>query len=115
MNGVPVLVEAITSLMVAVVSLLVAPATPASAKSWDAPHILARGDRFEIWSGSAPKPIFFRGVNLGAGAPGRLPGGVAFTKADYRRHLGFARDLHANPIRVQSLHPPAFFHAVRGG
>ncbi len=118
MNGVPVLVEAITSLMVAVVSLLVAPAPPASAspagaRAGDAPRILARGDRFEVWSGSTAKPIFFRGVNLGAGAPGRFPGEFAFTKADYRRYLKFARDLHANAIRVYALHPPAFYEALR--
>ena len=112
------LVKAITSLLVAVVSLVVAPACASpdgtrTVGSRDAPHILARGDGFELSIGSTAKPIFFRGVNLGAGAPGRFPGEFAFTKADYRRYLEFARNLHANAVRVYALHPPAFYQALR--
>lgn len=75
--------------------------------------IRARGDRFELVRGNASQPVFFRGVNLGAGAPGHFPGEFAFTKEDYRRYIRFARDLHANAIRVYALHPPAFYEALR--
>src|SRR5512146_228286 len=76
-------------------------------------YVRAAGDRFEIVSAGVARPVFFRGVNLGAGAPGRFPGEFAFTKDDYRRYLRFARDLHANAIRLYALHPPAFYQALR--
>ena len=78
-----------------------------------ATHIRTRGDRFEIVSGGVARPITIRGVNLGAGAPGHFPGEFAFTRDDYRRYLRFARELHANAIRVYTLHPPAFYQALR--
>jgi hypothetical protein len=78
-----------------------------------ATHIRTRGDRFEIVSGGVARPITIRGVNLGAGAPGHFPGEFAFTRDDYRRYLRFARELHANAIRVYTLHPPAFYEALR--
>src|SRR5512140_1229682 len=75
-------------------------------------YVRAAGDRFEIVSAGVARPVFFRGVNLGAGAPGRFPGEFAFTKEDYRRYIRFARDLHANAIRLYALHPPAFYQAL---
>ena len=78
-----------------------------------ATHLRTRGDRFEIVSGGVARPITIRGVNLGAGAPGHFPGEFAFTRDDYRRYLRFARELHANAIRVYTLHPPAFYEALR--
>jgi hypothetical protein len=77
------------------------------------PFVRARGDRFEIVSGDDSRPVFIRGMNLGAGAPGHFPGEFAFTKDDYRRYLRFARELRANAIRVYALHPPAFYHALK--
>jgi len=77
------------------------------------PFVRARGDEFEIVTGDASRPMFVRGVNLGAGAPGRFPGEFAFGKEDYRRYLRFARELKANAIRVYALHPPAFYEALQ--
>ncbi len=57
--------------------------------------------------------MFVRGINLGAGTPGHFPGEFAITKDDYTRWIRFARDLHANAIRVYALHPPAFYQALR--
>ncbi len=99
----------------------VVPATPASetplsleaASALLSTHIRTRGDRFEIVSGGVARPITIRGVNMGAGAPGHFPGEFAFTREDYRRYLGFARELNANAIRVYTLHPPAFYEALR--
>ncbi len=104
------------SILIAIASW--APATPPAkagpvARPTSAPHIRARGDRFELVRGAEARPIFFRGVNLGAGAPGHFPGEFAFTKDDYRRYIRFARGLHANAIRVYALHPPAFYQALR--
>lgn len=89
-----------------------AAATPASPAA-EPTHIRTRGDRFEIVEGGMGRPITFRGVNLGAGAPGHFPGEFAFSKDDYRRLLTFARSLNANAIRLYTLHPPAFYAALR--
>jgi len=79
----------------------------------DPPYVRARGDRFELIANGAAVPITFRGVNLGAGTPGHFPGEFALTRDDYVRYLRFARDLHANAVRVYTLHPPAFYQALR--
>lgn len=76
-------------------------------------YVRAHGDRFEVVSGATARPLFIRGVNLGAGSPGHFPGEFAITKSDYRRWLGFARSLHANAVRVYALHPPDFYQALR--
>ncbi|HXF58211.1 MAG TPA: hypothetical protein VN539_00130 [Candidatus Saccharimonadales bacterium] len=73
----------------------------------------ARGDRFEVVAGTTVRPMFIRGVNLGAAPPGHFPGEFAITKADYVRWLRFARTLHANAIRVYALHPPEFYQALK--
>ena len=98
-------------------------ATPESTPR-TAPYILARGDRFSLVRprGAARRgrpradsasAIFFRGVNLGAGTPGHFPGEFAIGYEDYRRWIRFARELHANAIRVYALHPPDFYRALR--
>jgi hypothetical protein len=75
--------------------------------------IVAQGDRFQLVTPVGSRPIFFRGLNLGAAPPGHFPGEFAISKDDYRRWLRFARSLHANSIRVYALHPPAFYEALR--
>ncbi|MBI4364208.1 MAG: hypothetical protein HY568_02155, partial [Candidatus Latescibacteria bacterium] len=64
-------------------------------------------------SGGNARPLFIRGVNLGAGPAGHFPGEFAITKADYRRWLRFLRSLYANAVRVYALHPPEFYEALR--
>ena len=78
-----------------------------------ASYVRTRGDGFEVVSAGVARPIVFRGVNLGAGAPGHFPGEFAFTKDDYRRYLRFAHELRANAIRIYALHPPSFYEALR--
>jgi len=75
--------------------------------------VRARGDRFEVVAGTAVRPMFIRGVNLGAAPPGHFPGEFAITKADYVRWLRFTRTLHANAIRVYALHPPELYQALK--
>src|SRR5688572_910605 len=105
----PLATDAILSILIALATWAVPPAEASSV----APYVRARGDRFELVQGAVARPIFFRGLNLGAGAPGHFPGEFAFTKDDYRRYLRFARELRANAIRVYALHPPAFYQALR--
>lgn len=89
-------------------------ATPApAAAAGDRPLLRARGDRFELLRRDGVRPVFLRGINLGAGTPGHFPGEFAIARDDYARWLRFARTLHANAIRVYALHPPAFYEALR--
>ena len=74
--------------------------------------IRARGEQFEIITRNDARTVFLRGINLGAAPPGHFPGEFAISKADYVRWLRFARDLHANAIRVYALHPPEFYQAL---
>jgi hypothetical protein len=98
-----------TFLMLAVaVSLFTTPPIPSAP-----PVIRSSGDHFEIVVEGVARPIFFRGVNIGAGSPGHFPGEFAFSKEDYRRYLRFASELHANAVRVYTLHPPSFYEALR--
>lgn len=76
-------------------------------------YVRARGDRFEVVAGPGARPMFIRGVNLGAAPPGHFPGEFAITKADYLRWLRFARGLHANAVRVYALHPPELYQALK--
>jgi hypothetical protein len=86
---------------------------PEDPASPEPPYVRTHGDRFEVVSDGVAVPITFRGVNLGAGVPGHFPGEFAFTRDDYTRYLRLARDLHANAVRVYTLHPPAFYQALR--
>jgi hypothetical protein len=74
--------------------------------------IRTNGDRFEIATPNGERSIFFHGVNLGAGTPGHFPGEFAMTPEDYRRWLRFLHRIHANSIRVYTLHPPSFYRAL---
>jgi hypothetical protein len=85
----------------------------ASAPPHAGAYVRARGDRFEVVRAGKATPVFFRGINLGAGTPGHFPGEFAIRLDDYRRWLRFARTLHANAIRVYALHPPDFYRALR--
>ncbi len=105
--------SAIGVIVCAVLAGAVGPAGAAAPAAGEVPYIRTAGERFELVRDGEATPIVFRGVNLGAGAPGHFPGEFAFTADDYRRHLRFARDLHANAVRVYTLHPPAFYEALR--
>jgi hypothetical protein len=73
----------------------------------------ARGDRFEIGdaAGSSWRPFFVKGVNLAIAKPGRFPGELAATYADYARWLQDIADLNCNTVRLYTLHFPAFYQA----
>lgn len=125
----PISIETLLSILIAAASWLAAPADAAPARGpkprataaasnprptkVDSGYVRAAGERFEIVRGGVAHPIFFRGVNLGAGAPGHFPGEFAFTLEDYRRYIRFARELHANAIRLYAVHPPSFYQALR--
>jgi hypothetical protein len=56
--------------------------------------------------------LFCAGVNLGSTVPGRQPGEVAATRADYDRWLTGIGDLGARVIRIYTILRPAFYDAL---
>jgi hypothetical protein len=57
-------------------------------------------------------PRFWPGVNLGATIPGRQPGEVAPTRADYDRWLEGIGELGARVVRVYTILRPSFYDAL---
>lgn len=57
-------------------------------------------------------PLFLKGVNLGAALPGKFPSEFP-DKASYARWLKDMGELGANVLRVYTIHPPAFYEALR--
>jgi hypothetical protein len=56
--------------------------------------------------------LFWPGVNLGSTIPGRQPGEVAATRADYDRWLTGIGDLGARVVRIYTILRPAFYDAL---
>ena len=59
------------------------------------------------------EPRFWPGVNLGATIPGRQPGEVAPTRADYDRWLAGIGELGARVVRIYTILRPSFYDALR--
>ncbi len=59
-----------------------------------------------------PHDFLLKGVNIGIANPGHFPGETAITKAEYLRWFKAIGKMHANVIRVYTLHPPAFYDAL---
>ncbi len=55
---------------------------------------------------------FWPGVNLGVTVPGRHPGELPATRADYDRWLDGMQDLGARVVRVYTILRPAFYEAL---
>jgi len=73
----------------------------------------AGADYLEVETGGAYRPVFIRGVNLGAALPGRHPTEFPTEEGIYRALLEEIARLGANVVRVYTLHPPAFYRALR--
>jgi hypothetical protein len=75
----------------------------------------AHGDHFEIdrHDGAGWRPFFVRGVNLAIATPGRFPGELSATRADYLRWFDGIAAANANVLRLYTLHFPPFYEALR--
>jgi hypothetical protein len=71
-----------------------------------------RGDSIEAAAPDGFVPIFWAGVNLGSTIPGRQPGEVAATRADYDRWLGGIGELGARVVRIYTILRPSFYDAL---
>jgi hypothetical protein len=56
--------------------------------------------------------LIIKGVNMGVSKPGSFPGETSITKDEYYRWFKDIGAMHANTIRVYTLHPPEFYQAL---
>lgn len=71
----------------------------------------AAGDHFEVRTDDGWVPFYVKGVNLGAALPGRHPSEFP-DSATYARWIRGMAGMHANVVRVYTIHPPAFYDAL---
>jgi tetratricopeptide (TPR) repeat protein len=70
------------------------------------------GERFEIRAPDGWAPFYIKGINLGAALPGKHPSEFP-DSLTYARWLTKMADANANVVRVYTIHPPAFYQALR--
>ncbi len=70
-----------------------------------------REKHFEVATGKGWRPLFLKGINLGAALPGKAPSQFP-DKATYAGWLDEMAELGVNAIRVYTIHPPAFYEAL---
>jgi tetratricopeptide (TPR) repeat protein len=72
----------------------------------------ANGDRIEVRTSEGWRPFYIKGVNLGAALPGKNPSEFP-DSATYASWITDMAGLNANTVRVYTIHPPAFYQALR--
>lgn len=73
----------------------------------------AHGRHLEIAEGTNGwRPFYIKGINLGAALPGRYPSEFP-DRATYDGWLTEIAEAGFNTIRVYTIHPPAFYQALR--
>ncbi|MFO7893367.1 MAG: hypothetical protein R6U63_06535 [Longimicrobiales bacterium] len=75
----------------------------------------AQAGRFEVrapGTGTGWRPIHVNGMNLGAALPGRHPSQFP-DSAVYAGWVAEMAAMNVNAVRVYTIHPPAFYDAVR--
>lgn len=68
---------------------------------------------FEVFEDGNWQPFIVKGVNMGMAKPGTFPGEAAITREEYDRWFKAIGEMNANAIRVYTLHPPAFYDALK--
>jgi tetratricopeptide (TPR) repeat protein len=79
------------------------------------PAMVARSGRdyFETRRGDGRwRPLFVKGINLGAALPGKYPAEFPRDKALYSRWLDQMARMGANVVRLYTLLPPEFYEAL---
>lgn len=73
--------------------------------------VRTHGDRFETLSAGRWKPLYVKGINLGAALPGRFPSDFpdSTVYADWIEQIA---GMGANAIRLYTIHPPTFYRAL---
>lgn len=65
-----------------------------------------------IWNGEKYVPFFIKGVNLGISRPGRYPGELEATRAQYATWMTQIKEAGFNCIRLYTLHYPHFYEVL---
>jgi hypothetical protein len=69
--------------------------------------------RFEIPDGHGGwRTLWVKAVNLGAALPGKHPSEFPPNDSTYERWIALVAGMHANAIRVYTIHPPHFYRAL---
>lgn len=71
-----------------------------------------RDNSFEVFHGGGWKPLFVKGVNLGAAFPGRMFTDFVHSDLLFMEWFAQTRAMHINTIRVYTLQAPAFYRAL---
>lgn len=72
-----------------------------------------RNSRFEVPRGRGWVPFYIKGINIGAALPGKFPSEFPPDSATYARWLRQIAGMNANTVRLYTILPPPFYHALR--
>nr|AYQ75563.1 hypothetical protein EAV92_08860 [Cohnella candidum] len=74
----------------------------------------ARADKdyLQVYRQGKWENFLIKGVNMGISKPGYFPGEAAITREEYARWFEQIGSMHANTIRVYTIHPPDFYEAL---
>ena len=67
---------------------------------------------FYLYQNGKWQKTFIKGVNLGVAEPGKFPGELGITKAQYMRWFKYISEMNANTIRVYTTQTPDFYDAL---
>ena len=83
------------------------------AKTDDGIQLAGRvGEQYvQVYKNGKWENVLLKGVNMGIAKPGHFPGETAITKEQYFRWFKQIGAMHANAVRVYTIHPPAFYEA----
>jgi len=73
---------------------------------------VSRERGFEVLGPQGFRPLFLKGVNLGAALPGRHPSEFP-GRETYAAWIGEIAEAGFNLVRVYTIHPPRFYEALR--
>ena len=73
----------------------------------------AVSDYFELHDHGQWTKIFMKAINIGLGLPGYFPGEYPIGKNTYAKWFKQISNLGVNAIRIYTIHPPAFYEALR--
>lgn len=65
-----------------------------------------------IWNGREYEPFFIKGVNMGVAQPGRFPGELEVSRAQYAEWFHLIKEAGFNTIRLYTLHYPHFYEVL---
>ncbi len=66
----------------------------------------------KIWNKNEYLPFFVKGCNLGISVPGKQPGELNVSRAQYGRWFEYIKEAGFNSIRIYTLHFPQFYSVL---